>query len=64
MGCLVAVVSYSRVVGSATVFIMLIYAICFFGFCVACARDVGCWFLFVCVIRWIMFRADAPFLCF
>ena len=59
MGCLVAVVSCSRVVGSATIFIMLIYAVGFFCFCVACARDVGCWFLIVYVIRWILFRADA-----
>ena len=59
MGCLVAVVSYSRDVGSATVFIMLIYVVGFFGFCVAYARDVGCWFLIVCVIRWILFRPDA-----
>ena len=27
MGCLVTVVSYSRVVGSATVYIMLIYVV-------------------------------------
>ena len=59
MSCLVVVVSCSRVVGSATVYIMLIYAVGFFGFCVAYARDVGCWFLIVYVIRWILFRADS-----
>ena len=37
------VVSWSQDVGSASVVMMF----SFFGFCVACARDVGCWFLFV-----------------
>ena len=32
------VISYSRDVGSASVFML----ISFFGFCVACAQDVGC----------------------
>ena len=46
MGCLVAIISCSRVVGSGTVFKMLIYAVGFFGFYVSCARDVACGFLF------------------
>ena len=36
MGCLVDVVSYSRGVG-----VLPFYDDSFFGFCVACAQDVG-----------------------
>ena len=39
MGCLVAVVSCSRVVGSATVYIMLFYAVGSLVFCGLCS---GC----------------------
>ena len=53
------VVSCSRGVG-----VLPFYDDSFFGFCVPFPRMWAVDSSLCCVIRWFLFRADAPFLCF